>query len=199
MLVNSLTLRSKGRCAMKPRSAPELRRWASQIPTSGALMLSPEVLEYATRSVLCWLATADEAGQPNVSPKEIFAVFDSTHVVIANIASPTSVRNVLVNPRVCVSFVDVFVQKGFKVIGTARNVSSKCQGLPAMVCTACGQGRASVSDPQRPCRQSRCSRTNPRTQLSAVPWRSHRTVAGRGSHATLWCHAAQRGSRRKRR
>ena len=93
-------------------------------------MLSPEVLEYATRSVLCWLATSDEAGQPNVSPKEIFAVFDSTHIVIANIASPTSVRNVLVNPRVCVSFVDVFVQKGFKVMGTARNVSRSANDFP---------------------------------------------------------------------
>ena len=31
------------------------------------------------------------------------------------------VRNIAANPRVCVSFVDVFVQKGFKVLGAARN------------------------------------------------------------------------------
>ena len=91
--------------------------------TANAPMLSPEIQEYATRSVLCWLATVDESGQPNVSPKEIFAVFDAQHIVIANIASPTSVRNIKVNPHVCVSFVDVFVQKGFKVIGTAKNVN----------------------------------------------------------------------------
>jgi hypothetical protein len=72
--------------------------------------------------VLCWLATVDGNGQPNVSPKEIFAVVDAEHLVIANIASPTSVRNVEQNPQVCVSFVDVFVQKGFKVLGTARNI-----------------------------------------------------------------------------
>ncbi|SOE97085.1 hypothetical protein SAMN05414139_10148 [Burkholderia sp. D7] len=41
---------------------------------------------------------------------------------IANIASPTSVRNVGVNPRVCVSFIDVFIQKVFKFIGTAWNI-----------------------------------------------------------------------------
>jgi uncharacterized protein len=29
------------------------------------------------------------------------------------------------NPRVCASFIDVFVQKGFKVIGTARNVGAQ--------------------------------------------------------------------------
>lgn len=85
-------------------------------------MLSSEVQNTAARSVLCWLATVDEIGQPNVSPKEVFAFFDTEHLVIANIASPTSVRNVEVNPRVCVSFIDIFVQKGFKVIGAARNV-----------------------------------------------------------------------------
>lgn len=85
-------------------------------------MLSRKIQESATRSVLCWLATVDEAGQPSVSPKEIFAVFDNEHLVIANIASPQSARNIEANPRVCVSFVDVFVQKGFKLTGMARNV-----------------------------------------------------------------------------
>jgi len=46
---------------------------------------------------MCWLATVDRHGQPNVSPKEIFAAFDSEHLVIANIASPSSVRNFEVN------------------------------------------------------------------------------------------------------
>lgn len=86
-------------------------------------MLSSDVQNFATRSVLCWLASVDDNGQPNVSPKEVFAVFDTEHLVIANIASPTSVRNVRVNPLVCVSFIDIFVQKGFKIIGAARNVS----------------------------------------------------------------------------
>lgn len=85
-------------------------------------MLSPEVQNSAAHSVLCWLATVDESGQPNVSPKEIFIAFDTEHLVIANIASPTSVRNIEGNPLVCVSFIDIFVQKGFKVTGTARNV-----------------------------------------------------------------------------
>lgn len=85
-------------------------------------MLTLDVQETAARSVLCWLATVDAQGQPNVSPKEIFAVFDDTHLVIANIASPTSVRNIEVRPQVCLSFIDVFVQKGHKVTGLARNV-----------------------------------------------------------------------------
>jgi len=35
-------------------------------------MLTPEVIDAAGRSVLCWLATVDDAGHPNVSPKEVF-------------------------------------------------------------------------------------------------------------------------------
>lgn len=85
-------------------------------------MLSAEVVRSIQTSVLCWLATVDGDGKPNVSPKEVFAPLDDSHVVIANIASPGSVRNVRHNPYVCVSFVDVFVQKGHKLRGSARIV-----------------------------------------------------------------------------
>jgi predicted pyridoxine 5'-phosphate oxidase superfamily flavin-nucleotide-binding protein len=74
--------------------------------------------------VLCWLATTDADGQPNVSPKEIFAAFDEEHVVIAHIASPISVRNIQQNPKVCVSLIDIFVQKGWKLLGQARYVNA---------------------------------------------------------------------------
>jgi len=71
------------------------------------------------RSVLCWLATIGPEGAPNVSPKEIFALFDEETLVVADIASPNTVRNIQANPRVCVSFIDIFRQKGFKVEGEA--------------------------------------------------------------------------------
>lgn len=88
-----------------------------------APLLTPEVRAAAARAVLCWLATADAAGRPNVSPKEAFAVVDDAHLAVANIASPGSAANVAANPHVCVGFVDVFVQKGFKVRGVARDVA----------------------------------------------------------------------------
>jgi len=87
-------------------------------------MLNALVQQSIQSSVLCWLATVDAGGQPHVSPKEVFAAVDERHVVIANIASPHTVRNVASNPKVCVSFVDVFVQKGFKLQGLARTVAS---------------------------------------------------------------------------
>ncbi len=86
-------------------------------------MLTPDVLHYIDQSALCWLATADAHGAPNVSPKEVFAIFGEHSLVIANIASPVSVRNIQANNRVCVSFIDVFVQKGYKLHGTAEIVT----------------------------------------------------------------------------
>ncbi|MFT4203707.1 MAG: pyridoxamine 5'-phosphate oxidase family protein [Chitinophagaceae bacterium] len=82
-------------------------------------MITDEVKKYIQKSVLCWLATANGQNEPNVSPKEIFTYKDDTTLLIANLASPNSVANIKENPNVCVSFVDVFVQKGFKIKGTA--------------------------------------------------------------------------------
>lgn len=84
--------------------------------------LSSDIKDMAQRCVLCWLATVDETGQPNVSPKEVFAVINNDHLVIANIASPGSGRNIRIQPKVCVSFVDVFIQKGYKVYGEATEI-----------------------------------------------------------------------------
>lgn len=85
-------------------------------------IMDATVLRYVEQSVLSWLATIDENGFPNVSPKEIFCTLDSRTLLIANIASPGSLKNILARPRVCVSFVDVFVQKGFKIKGKATAV-----------------------------------------------------------------------------
>ena len=72
--------------------------------------------------VLGWLATADDTGKPNVSPTEIWRFDGVDRLLIANIASPTSARNILSNPNVCFSFVDVFIQKGLKLEGLASVV-----------------------------------------------------------------------------
>lgn len=78
------------------------------------------IKQYIDQSVLCWLATSDEDNFPNVSPKEMFTFVEENKLLIANIASPNSIQNIKVNNKVCVSFVDVFVQKGFKIKGIAR-------------------------------------------------------------------------------
>lgn len=82
-------------------------------------MINSEVKKYIQQSVLCWLATSNIKNEPNVSPKEIFTYGDDETLLIANLASPNSINNISENPNVCVSFVDIFVQKGFKIKGVA--------------------------------------------------------------------------------
>ena len=94
--------------------------------------LSPDIKEYIDRSVLCWLATASGEGQPNVSPKEIFRYFGDDAIIVANIASPQTVRNIRKNPQVCISFIDILVQKGYQLKGRAHIVRKADPEFPAM-------------------------------------------------------------------
>lgn len=77
----------------------------------------------AESAVLCWFATVSPDGVPNVSPKEVFALQDARTLVVADIASPTTVRNLRGNPMACVAFVDVFRQTGYKLVGRAEAVA----------------------------------------------------------------------------
>ncbi len=134
-------------------------------------LLNEHIREAARRSVLCWLATVDAEGQPNVSPKEVWAVFDDQHVVVANIASPVSARNIAQQPQVCLSFVDVFVQKGFKLAGEAREVRAADPEFAAWA--APGHGGPAFCHPQR-AGDARHGRGADRgTQLPLLPGRHH--------------------------
>lgn len=82
--------------------------------------LTKEIKECIDKSVLCWLATTSAENIPNVSPKECFTSFGIDSIIIANIASPQTVRNIERNENVCLSFIDILVQKGFQVKGKAK-------------------------------------------------------------------------------
>lgn len=82
--------------------------------------LTTEIKEYINRSVLCWLATVSTENVPNVSPKEIFDYYESDKIIIANISSPQTVKNIKRNNNVCVSFIDILAQKGFQIKGKAE-------------------------------------------------------------------------------
>ena len=96
-------------------------------------MLTDEVKKYIDKSVLCWLATANRQKEPNGSPKELFTYSNDTTLLIAHLASPNSVANIRENPNVCVSFVDIFVQKGFKLKGTATLIQKNEAAFEAKV------------------------------------------------------------------
>ncbi|HAN72299.1 MAG TPA: flavin-nucleotide-binding protein [Actinobacteria bacterium] len=83
--------------------------------------LTAEQRSSLEESVLCWIATADGDGRPNVSPKEVFSC-DRDRILIAHIASPKTVRNIAINSHVMVSVVDVFAQEGWQFSGDASLV-----------------------------------------------------------------------------
>ncbi len=84
------------------------------------MKITEEIREYIDKRVLCWLATISADNIPNVSPKEIFNYYGTDKIIVANIASPQTVTNIRQNKNVCVSFIDILVQKGFQIKGTAR-------------------------------------------------------------------------------
>lgn len=81
------------------------------------------VADTCRHAVLCWLATVDREGQPSVSPKEIWHL-DGDRFLIADIASAGSVRAICDHPRVCVSLIDIFQERGHKLIGSAEIVGA---------------------------------------------------------------------------
>ena len=84
------------------------------------MILTAEIKKSIDSSVLCWLATVSGENIPNVSPKEIFDHFETDKIIIANIASPKTVQNIQQNENICLSFIDIFVQKGFQLKGKAK-------------------------------------------------------------------------------
>ncbi len=84
------------------------------------MILTDDIKQAIDSCVLCWLATVNSKQVPNVSPKEVFTYQGDDTVLIANIASPKSVLNIATNANVCVSFIDIFKQKGFKLVGKAN-------------------------------------------------------------------------------
>lgn len=84
--------------------------------------LTPAVRTAMQHAVLCWLATVNAEGCPNVSPKEIWCAQDDTHVLLAHVASAQTVAHLADNPNACLGFVDIFAQKGYKLKGVARVV-----------------------------------------------------------------------------
>ena len=82
------------------------------------MKLTAEIKDSLSTSVLCWLATSSAENIPNVSPKEIFSYFENDSIIVANIASPQTVRNIKQNKNVCISFIDILKQKGFQLKGT---------------------------------------------------------------------------------
>ena len=84
-----------------------------------AEMITSDIKTIIEKSLLCFVATVNTDGSPNVSPKSTLKVFDDTRLIFANIASPNTIENIKRDPRVEINCIDVFLRRGYRFRGTA--------------------------------------------------------------------------------
>ena len=69
---------------------------------------------------LGFVATVNEEGTPNLSPKGTMVVLDDDHIAFGEIRSPNTVRNLQARPAIEVNFVDPTARKGYRFKGRAE-------------------------------------------------------------------------------
>src|SRR5215207_4731419 len=86
--------------------------------------IPPDARLVVEQQRLGFVATVNEDGTPNLSPKGTVAVFDDDHLVFADIRSPGTIRNLRVRPAIEINVVDPIGRMGYRFRGTATIVES---------------------------------------------------------------------------
>lgn len=90
------------------------------MPARATFALTADMKRVVLEQSLGFVATVCPDGTPNLSPKGCTTVWDDdSHLVIADIASPGTIRNLEKNPAIEINVVDPFVRKGYRFKGTA--------------------------------------------------------------------------------
>ncbi len=84
--------------------------------------ITTEMKELVQRMRLCFAATTDSEGIPNLSPKGSIVVLDDEHLAFCDIDSPNTVRNLRSNPHIEINVVDPVLRKGYRFKGRAELV-----------------------------------------------------------------------------
>lgn len=82
-------------------------------------MLDQDMKQIVAGTMLCFAATTNKDGSPNLSPKSSLRVHDDTHLIFANMASPGTVGNLRRDPRIEINCVDIFARRGYRFAGRA--------------------------------------------------------------------------------
>lgn len=83
-------------------------------------MLTPAVQRFVLDQRLGFVATVRPDGAPNLSPKGTTVVLDDEHLMFADVASPQTVENLHLDPRVEVNVVDPILRKGYRFRGVGE-------------------------------------------------------------------------------
>lgn len=80
-------------------------------------ILDTDMRAIISETILCFAATVNQDGSPNLSPKSTLKVFDDNHLIFANIASPKTISNLKQDPRIEINCVDIFSRRGYRFKG----------------------------------------------------------------------------------
>lgn len=83
-------------------------------------ILTPDMHKVITSQELGFVATVCPDGTPNLSPKGTTTVWDDDHIVFADICSPQTIANLMLNPAIEINVVDPIVRKGYRFKGLAE-------------------------------------------------------------------------------
>ena len=83
-------------------------------------ILTDEVQRFVREQRLGFVASLNDDGSPNLSPKGTTTVLDGDHLVFADIRSPGTVENLRRDPRCEINVVDPILRKGYRFRGTAE-------------------------------------------------------------------------------
>ena len=86
-------------------------------------LLTDEIKNFVNKTKLGFIATVCPDGTPNLSPKGTTIAWDDDHLAFADIWSPGTIENLLINPAIEINVVDVFIRKGYRFKGSARVLS----------------------------------------------------------------------------
>jgi len=80
--------------------------------------INADVEAIIKRAILSFVATVNEDGTPNLSPKASLTVRNGV-LYFADIASPATIRNLKRNPAVEINVIDIFRRRGYRFKGHA--------------------------------------------------------------------------------
>ena len=83
-------------------------------------LIDNDMRDIVDSAKLAFVATVNPDGSPNLSPKGSVRVYDDDHVAFMDIASPATIANLLVNPRIEIAVVDFLRRRGYRFSGTAE-------------------------------------------------------------------------------
>jgi len=82
--------------------------------------VTAEIKEFVNKVKLGFVATVTADGLPNLSPKGTVIAWDDRHLAFADIHSPGTIQNLLINPAIEINVVDIFTRKGYRFKGRAE-------------------------------------------------------------------------------